>query len=535
MNAPRPMPFNAEKPQPLVRSVPEGAEYPFEALGPLQAVTRVAQEASQAPMALAAQSALAVASLAAQCHADVETLNGTAPLSLYAMSIAVSGERKSTTDKLLMAGLRDFERDANRAFEAETVAHKTAWEVWKVDHDLALAALKKKGADRAAAQADLERIGPEPESPLKPFLTATEPTLAGLHKLYAVSQPGLGVFSDEGGGFLGGHGMSRENRLCTLAGLSDLWGGEPIRRVRAGDGASILYGRRLSMHLMVQPVTAQDLLTDSLAQGQGFLARFLIAQPRSAIGTRLERGRQDTATLQAFAARLRAILEAPKHLAEGTRQELDLRTLPLSNSARELLWEYYTATEREQAPGGDLEGCTSFASKSPEQACRIAGVLTIWDNLDAPEVTGAAMANGIALAQYYLSEARRLADVAVVSRETAEAEKLRLWLLDSWPGISAGIGRDASTILPSDILQRGPSSLREAKKVAVCIRLLVDAGWLASLSDLHVRSPTGNLHHTYNAEVGWDLDQLPNEGLNASERRNLLNEAPNLWRLQRAH
>ena len=35
-----------------------------------------------------------------------------------------------------------------------------------------------------------------------------------------------------------------------------LWDGEPIRRVRQGDGSIVLPGRRVSMHLMVQPVDA---------------------------------------------------------------------------------------------------------------------------------------------------------------------------------------------------------------------------------------------------------------------------------------
>lgn len=53
------------------------------------------------------------------------------------------------------------------------------------------------------------------------------------------------------------------------------------------------------------------------------------------------------------------------------------------------------------------------------------------------------------------------------------------------------------------------------------------------LSDLQVRSPTGHLYHVYNEEVGADLDQLLNEGLRADARRDLVQNGPNLWRLQR--
>lgn len=480
MTAPEPIPFIAESPQPLLRPIPQGQPFPVAALGPLSAAVEAAQAGTQAPVALAAQSALSVASLAVQCHADVQTLGGSAPVSLYCLTVAKSGERKSATDKMLMAALRAFERNATRDYEADCLAHKNEAQIWKADHDAALSKMRKS-KDRIEAQSDLEALGAEPTPPLKPYLTATEPTLEGLHKLFASGQPGLGIFSDEGGGFLGGHGMSNDNRLRTIAGLSDLWGGEPIRRVRAGDGAVAMYGRRLAMHLMVQPIAAETLLADPLAQGQGFLARFLIAQPPSAIGTRLQRPRREAPELATFGARLSAILSTPRPLAEGTQQELEPRILPLSPSASELLWQYYSATEALQAPGGELEHSSSFASKSPEQACRIAATLALWSDLNAPEVSGEDMANGVALAQYYLAEAQRLGDAAIISKETEEAERLRVWLLESWPDTALRQGRDPKTILPRDVMQFGPNALRERKKIGAVIARLVEAGWLAPL------------------------------------------------------
>lgn len=478
MNAHDPFPFASEGPRPLVRQIPEGQPYPVEALGPLRSAVEAAQAAKQAPVALAAQSALSVASLAVQGHADVQTLgNAHVPVSLYCMSIAKSGERKSATDKLLMAGLREYERQANQEYREEVVAHATSLDLYKQDRDVILGEIKKaKGPQKTAKRADLGALGAEPEPPLKRLLTATEPTLEGLHRLFMEGQPALGVFSDEGGGFLGGHGMSKENRLRTIAGLSDLWGGEPIRRVRAGDGSCAMYGRRLAMHLMVQPVAAQEVLADPLAVGQGFLARFLITQPRSAIGTRLARARIAQPTLDAFAARLSCLLEKERPIAEGDRQELQPRVLPLSSQAEELLWQYYEVTEKEQAPGGDLENCTSFASKSAEQACRIAAVMTLWQDLQAAEVTAEAMKDGISLAQYYLTEARRLADGAIISKETDRAEKLRLWMLSNWPH---------DDITPSEVLRNAPHrDLRESPAARAAIGVLERHGWLVPLSPM---------------------------------------------------
>ena len=59
-------------------------------------------------------------------------------------------------------------------------------------------------------------------------------------------------------------------------------------------------------------------------------------------------------------------------------------------------------------------------------------MLTLWQDLDAGEVSAQDMAHAITLAQFYLSEAARLAEAATVSVEIERAEKLRKWLQESW-------------------------------------------------------------------------------------------------------
>lgn len=62
----------------------------------------------------------------------------------------------------------------------------------------------------------------------------------------------------------------------------------------------------------------------------------------------------------------------------------------------------------------------------------------------------------------------------------------------------------------------------------------LDGVEVIDLSDLQVRSSSGHLYHIYNSEVGDDLAQLLKQGLHAGERRNLVQDGPNLWRLQPA-
>ena len=113
-------------------------------------------------------------------------------------------------------------------------------------------------------------------------------------------------------------------------------------------------------------------------------------------------------------------------------RDLQPRILPLSIAARALLVGFSDAIEAAQKLSGTLAHITGYASKAAEQAARIAGVLTLWADLHAPEVTVTDMADAIELAQFYLSEAGRLADAAQVSAEIEKAEALRTWLLSGW-------------------------------------------------------------------------------------------------------
>lgn len=474
MNVIKPIPHRTEGPQPLVREVPPGRDYPIEALGSLRAAVEAVQGMTLAPVALPAQSALAVASLAVQGHADVETLGGPRPTSLFALTIAQSGERKSGCYAPFIEELLAFEKEQAANYRDDLSRWKNAHELRKGERDRILAEAKRgRGEKRTAAQANLDALGPEPLAPASPERVVTEPTFEGLTRLFAEGQPSLGIFSDEAGQFLGGHAMNSDNRQKTLSALNNVWQGKPIRRTRKGDGSLTLYGRRLAAHLMVQPGVARAFMSDPMTADTGFLARFLICEPTSTIGTRLYANvlLNDT-DLSTFSSELRRKLEKPLPIDPETG-ELQPRLLPLSPIARALLVKFSDAIEQEQARGGDFAHLTGTASKVAEQAARIAGVLTLWNNLKAECVTGETMADAIELSQYYLSEALRLADAATISTAIDIAEKLRVWLLESWPD---------PEVLPSDVLQRAPiRALRDRPAARKAIGMLVEAGWLIPL------------------------------------------------------
>jgi hypothetical protein len=128
--------------------------------------------------------------------------------------------------------------------------------------------------------------------------------------------------------------------------------------------------------------------------------------------------------------------------------------------------------EASQAPRGNLSHVTGTASKVAEQAARIAGVLTLWADLEANEVQADVMADAIDLAQFYLSEASRLASAATVSVEISKAEALRKWLIEIW---------QEPEVLVRDVVRRGPNPLRESPKARAALGILEKHGWLVLL------------------------------------------------------
>jgi len=466
MNRPDMTPFEPEGPTPLLREMPEAAPFPVDALGVLAPATMGIASATEAPVAMCAASILAAASLAVQGLRDAQTLNGSAPASLFLLTVAESGERKSTADRLAMKGVRDYEAELRMNYDLEHSLWRDGHELWKSARNKIISNRK---ADNASKRVDLEALGPEPQAPLKPYIVASAPTIEGIVKHLPELQASLGIMSEEGGAMIGGHSMKAENRLATCASLSAMWDGSRIDRWRAGDGVEAYTGRRFSVHLLVQPIAAQELLSDPMANGQGLLARFLTCRPVSHIGSRVRMEQDAVAETQIarFAARTKALLSRDLPTVDGRRNELEPPILPLSIEARDVLMRFAREVERAQAASGVFEDVRAFASKTAEHAARLAAVLTIYANPDAPEVSGKTMAGAIEIATFYANEAARLADAAIVPPEVADAERMRRWLLQSWsePFISAGVAA-----------QRGPFKVTDRARKA--LQRLETYGWV---------------------------------------------------------
>jgi hypothetical protein len=459
-----------EAPRPLRRELSPAEPFPIDALGDVLGNAAAAIiDKVQCPDSIAAASVLAAASLAVQAHADVliPATGSARPLSLFVATVAATGERKSAADQEALWPIRKREEKLREEYENEMPSYRMA----RRAYDVALAKAEKKAKSREEIEAALLAVGPEPDAPLAPILTCEEPTLEGLHKLYAIGQPSLGLFSDEGGSFIQGHAMSDDARLRTVAGLSSLWDGKAIRRIRGGDGSSVLPGRRLAIHLMAQPNAAALMLSDEVLLGQGFLSRMLVSCPTSTVGTRFQKPMKPgtESALRRYGARLLDIMETPPPLLAGVRNALDPRPIKFNEEASRRWLAFADYVEGLLAPGAALEPVKGFANKLPEHVARIAVVLALIDSLGAQAIDAATLDRAIALGDFFTTEALRLFEAGACSPEMKDAQKLLAWLHSAWQEPTIGL---------RVIYRLGPNSIREAAVAQKAVKLLEEHGWL---------------------------------------------------------
>jgi len=442
--------------QPLEAATTDAEPFPVGSLGePLAGAVNAITETVQAPTGLVAASVLGAAALATQGLVDVKTLGGSRPCSLFLLTIAESGERKSTVDRYALAPVEEAESRLFTESKAAFEAYENKHEAWKA----ARQKTKQRGGKNRSKddiENDLREIGPEPTRPAGSTLTVAEPTFEALQLELRLGRGTLGIFSDEGGQFLGGYGMNEDNRMKTIAGLSKLWDGRPPRRTRATSESFALRGKRLSVHLMAQPIAATGFLTDPLSKEQGFLARFLVSWPASRIGHRTIDGRcpdNDSRYIK-YTKALADILRRPLPVEPKTTNDLRPATLALDNNAHDVLIQFAQHIEDKQGDECELAGLRGFASKVAEHAARIAGVLAVVGNLDAREIDAETMKRGCAIASWFLAERLRIDRAATDNASIERAKVLHQWIAER--------GKDFVTT--REIQQYGPRpyGLRES-------------------------------------------------------------------------
>ncbi|PAV27533.1 hypothetical protein CF392_00265 [Tamilnaduibacter salinus] len=465
-----------DQPIPLAER-PESPAYPVEALGNVlgEAAKSLSREI-QTPLGMAGQSVLAAASLAVQGQRDVSRGRiGAGPVSLFCLTIAESGERKSTLDKLALKPIREYEAELRERNHDEWIEYRAARDAWKEQRKSVESQGKSESKSMDSNQRDrlaarlAEVDADEPAPPKRPTLTFDEPTAEGVWRHLQEGQPIAGLFSDEGAGFFGGHGMNEDNRARTITMLSRLWDGSTITRTRGTAGESgQLTNRRLSAHLMMQPVIAAQIMADPVLMKQGFLARFLVSQEPPRVGHRflgdgdLSGKPGDDPAIRRYWDTLSRLICQRLPLDESDQLEPALMTM--DREARDAWQSLHNAIEEQLRPDGAYHDVKEFASKAAENAARIAAILACVEG--AEELREGHVERAGELIGYYLESMRVRTEEASQSADEYKARDLLNWINEHGGQLTA------------EQFKQLPSPMRKAAEARRLLSLLVAHGYV---------------------------------------------------------
>ena len=273
--------------------------------------------------------------------------------------------------------------------------------------------------------------------------------------------------SSEGGTVFGGIGMRGEALMGALAFINKAWDAEPQSMTRKQAESTYLEFYRLSCLISSQRETIQEWLSKNagLAEGMGFLARFLICIPESTIGHRLyKQAPEDTPKLDKFNEQCLKKLRKKTNLAKP-------RILPFSDDAYSIWVDYFNFVEVAQGKYGLYEYNTAAASKSAEQAARIAAVFTLFNEDEALEVGLEAMKQGISIAKWFLDESLRLTSHLTTTNAQRNGEILLEWL-------KKHNAEDEKPLRVGELLQKAPRPIRKKTVRDDAVKLLADLGWI---------------------------------------------------------
>lgn len=470
------------QPMPLVAKLVH-EPYPLDALPDIiRAAVEEVQGFTKAPVPLVASSALAALSLAIQPYFDVkraEMLTG--PTSLFLLTIADSGERKSTCDGFYTKAIRNYEEVQAEVAKPVLKDHRAAIAAWDSklsgikDKIRQLAKASKPTGDVESALCDLEHSKPEP--PRVPRLLYTDATPEALAYGLAKQWPAGGVVSAEAGIVFGAHGMGKDSIMRNLGLLNTLWDGGSMTIDRRTMESFTVRNARLTMALQVQEAALREFLNRSgdLARGTGFLARFLVAWPDSTQGFRpFTEAPDNWPNLAGFNRRISEILSNPAPIdQEGGLSPV---LLTLSRDAKEAWVKFHDSIEVQLASGGNFHEVRDVASKVADNAVRLAALFEVFENGEGP-IGRQCFEAASRIAAWHLSEARRFFGEISQPVELADAVRLDTWLIEYCRKTGTNI------VCKNHVRQFGPGPLRHGARLDAAIKELADLNRLRLMKD----------------------------------------------------
>ncbi|MGB6823988.1 DUF3987 domain-containing protein [Psychrobacter sp.] len=432
-------------PEPLANDPSTPTPYPINAFtGLLRAVIEAVAYYAQVPLAMAGQCALGALAHMGQRFVN-SPLGHNMPTSLILITEGESGSGKTQTMGLTHFKIKEHERQQYEQYLKDL----DTWE-----------------ADKAGLKgAELKEYLNDTPKPTNPKALFNEATIEPILDMFISGQiTNASWTTDEAGQFFNGHTMTGDTAGSALSSLTTLYSDGEVSRVRSQKSAHATphtdaHDVRMTLLLQGQRIILEPALTDPMMNGQGFLARALIACPPDLRGKRDWVSKQrrsndpnDNTHLITFWQRCHSLLE-PTH-AQGQPKRITMRWA--DTQAEQTFYEHAQMIENRQACGGDLQYLKAYASRMAENASRIASLIAFFERCDT--ITTDNIKRAFMLVEYSTSERLRYLD-ATPTGEQNDSEKLSSWLVDK------ARGKNLHKLNRTYIANNAPNPMRKNTKL----------------------------------------------------------------------
>lgn len=380
--------------------------YPVYAFPPvLRNVINTLHEDTQIPIEMIGSTVLAAASLALQPLIDVipPHSNESEPCSLYFLTIADSGEGKSSINKRIMKPFYSFLSQMKEEYQENLRSYKQEHEIWKVKKQALASSYRmatKHGGDGEVELLLLkEHQQIEPPKPKCLNLIYEDATPKSLIQGLG-DHPFAGVVSDEAITFFKGY---LKNNIGLL---NKAWEGE-VYSYNRPDGDVLDIKARLTLSLMSQSKVFLKFMDryEDLFESSGFLSRLLITKTVSTVGYRSGNKNYEKSdkSIKEFHKYISELLEAQK---EHFYDESSItKTMRLSTEACDLWASKNTQYQSVIVENGPWEHIRSFVSKACMNAIKIAAILNHENDKD---IDRDMLANAHSIIEWYLHQASEM-------------------------------------------------------------------------------------------------------------------------------
>lgn len=410
-------------PEPLANDHSTPTPYPINAFtGLLRRVIELVAYYAQVPLAIAGHCVLGVLAHIGQRFIDAPMGHGHMPASLIIIIEGESGSGKTQAMGLTHLKIKEYEHQQYVSYLNDV----STWESNK-------ASLKGKELSTFLDE------NPKPYNPKNLFNDATiEPIL---DRFVSEEMNNASWTTDEAGQFFNGYTMTGDTAGSALSALTKLWSDGEVSRLRSQKSAyatpqTDAHGVRMTLLLQGQRVVLEQALTDPLMNGQGFLARALIACPEDLRGKRIWNDKQrnndnpyDNPDLIRYWSHCHALLDDPLPASQpndstGTPQRIKIQWE--NDHTKQVFNNLAQDIENRQAQGQTLEYLKAYASRMAENASRIASLMAFFEGRKI--ITIDDITRAFTLVEYSTAERLRYLDAAPTGEQN-NSEKLSCWLV----------------------------------------------------------------------------------------------------------